>query len=67
MCLSPRLEGGTPRRLTFHSADDLPYAFSADGRTVYFSSSRIGSPESELVGAYHKSTQLYTVPATGGR
>jgi tricorn protease len=60
------IDGGTPRRLTYHSADDLPYAFSADGSTVFFSSSRIGSPESELVGAYHKSTQLYTVPAAGG-
>ena len=60
------MEGSTPSRLTYHSADDLPYAFSADGRTIYFSSSRIGSPESELVGAYHKSTQLYTVPAAGG-
>lgn len=60
------LDGGTPRRLTFHSANDLPYAFSADGKTIYFSSTRIGSPETELIGAYHDSTQLYTVPADGG-
>lgn len=60
------IDGGTPRRLTFHSASDLPYAFSADGRTIYFSSTRLGSPETELIGAYRGSTQLYTVPADGG-
>mgnify|MGYP000921071244 CR=1 FL=1 len=60
------LDGSTPRRLTFHSAHDLPYAFSADGKTIYFSSTRTGSPETELIGAYHDSTQLYTVPADGG-
>ncbi len=50
--------GDTPRRLTYHSADDVPYAFSADGSTIYFGSSRFGSPETELIGAYHGSTQL---------
>lgn len=60
------VDGGTPRRLTHHSADDLPYAFSADGATVYFGSSRIGSPQTELVGSFYKNQQLYTVPAAGG-
>jgi tricorn protease len=60
------VDGGTPRRLTQHSADDLPYAFSADGRTIYFSSARIGSPETDLVGDNIASQQLYTVPADGG-
>jgi tricorn protease len=60
------LDGATPQRLTFHSANDLPYAFSPDGQSIFFSSSRLGSPETELVGAYHDSAQLYTVPATGG-
>ena len=60
------MDGGTPRRLTFHSANDLPYAFSADGRTIYFGSNRMGSPETELIGAYRGSTQLYSVPADGG-
>jgi tricorn protease len=59
-------DGGTPLRLTHHAADDLPYAFSADGRGIFFGSSRIGSPESELVGSFQKNMQLYTVPATGG-
>lgn len=60
------LDGATPQRLTFHSANDLPYAFSADGKTVFFGSNRIGSPETELAGAYGNSTQLYSVPAEGG-
>ena len=58
--------GGAPRRLTFHSANDLPYAFSGDGQTLYFGSTRAGSPETELVGAYLGSLQLYTVPVAGG-
>ena len=60
------LTGDTPRRLTYHSADDLPYAFSADGSTIYFGSSRLGSPETQLVGTYHGSQQLYTIPVAGG-
>lgn len=60
------VSGGAPRRLTFHSANDLPYAFSGDGQTIYFGSTRAGSPETELVGTYEGSLQLYTVPATGG-
>jgi len=60
------LTGDAPRRLTYHSADDLPYAFSADGSAVYFGSSRLGGPETELVGAYHRSQQLYAIPTAGG-
>ena len=60
------LAGDIPRRLTYHSEDDVPYAFSADGNTIYFGSSRLGGPDTELVGAYHRSMQLYTIPATGG-
>jgi tricorn protease len=59
-------DGGTPLRLTRHSADDLPFAFSADGRAIYFASARIGGPESDLVGDHAGSQQLYTVPAAGG-
>lgn len=58
--------GGAPRRLTFHSANDLPYAFSGDGQAIYFGSTRAGSPETELVGSYNGSLQLYTVPVAGG-
>ena len=55
------------QRLTFHSADDRPSAFSPDGRTVYFASARLGSPNSVHAGTYQGSDQLYTVPADGGR
>lgn len=58
--------GGTIKRLTTHSANDLPYAFTPDGQSVYFSSSRLGAPESVLVGTYAESDQLYTVPVSGG-
>jgi Tol biopolymer transport system component len=59
--------GGEVRRLTYHSADDRPYAFSADGKLVYFSSPRLGDPHSIHAGTYHASDQLYSVPAKGGR
>lgn len=35
------LTGDTPRRLTYHCADDLPSAFSADGSPFSFGSSRL--------------------------
>ena len=59
--------GGVIKRLTYHSADDLPYAFSPDGAQIYFSSSRLGSPRRVPVGTYAGSDQLYTVPSRGGR
>jgi tricorn protease len=59
--------GGAIVRLTDHSSDDLPYAFSPDGAFVYFSSSRLGTPNTVLVGTYTMSDQLYTVHVSGGR
>ena len=59
--------GGKITRLTYHSADDLPFAFSPDGASVYFASSRLGSPRTILAGSYEGSDQLYAVPALGGR
>ncbi len=47
-------EAGTPRRLTSSSAIDTEPAFSADGRFIYFTSDRGGSP------------QIYRMPASGG-
>lgn len=58
--------GGEIKRLTWHSANDLPYAFTPDGQSIYFSSSRLGAPTSELVGTYAGSDQLYVVPVAGG-
>ncbi len=47
-------EAGTPRRLTSSSAIDTEPAFSADGKFIYFTSDRGGSP------------QIYRMPVSGG-
>ena len=58
----------TPRRLTYHSSNDTPYSFSADGKQVYFSSVRLGDPKISFYnGRAGLSEQLYAVPVTGGR
>ncbi len=61
--------GGTAKRLTRHSSDDIPYAFSADSSQVYFSSARLG--DATVQGAAPPDApvarQLYSVPVTGGR
>ena len=59
--------GGDIVRLTEHSSDDLPFAFSRDGALVFFASARLGGTNTVLAGSYPSSDQLYTVPATGGR
>ena len=59
--------GGEIVRLTEHSSDDLPFAFSRDGALVFFASARLGGTNTVLAGTYHSSDQLYTVPAAGGR
>jgi tricorn protease len=59
--------GGQVKRLTDHSSDDVPYAFSRDGQQIYFSSSRLGGTNSVLAGTYLLSDQLYEIPAQGGR
>src|SRR5271156_1168527 len=50
-------EGGTPRRLTFHPGQDVPVAWTPDGKRVLFISDRE---------AYADFTRLYTVPVEGG-
>lgn len=60
--------GGEARRLTTHSMPDQPTAFSADGKWVYFQSTRLGDARTAYGGALMGgSTQLYAVPAAGGR
>src|SRR5271154_6263873 len=49
--------GGTPRRLTWHPAQDVPVAWTPDGKRGLFASSRE---------AYADFTRLYTVPVEGG-
>ena len=60
--------GGDIQRLTFHSSNDVPYAFSPDGAAVYFGSVRLGDAQ-EAFGGYSLggAGQLYSVPVAGGR
>ena len=59
-------EGGEARRLTFNSTSEIPSAFTPDGKQVVFSASIQDPAESAL---FPKSamTELYQVPAEGGR
>jgi len=57
--------GGNAKRLTFHSANDIPMAFSPDDSLVYFNSPRVGTKESSLFPS-RSLPQLYSVPAEGG-
>ena len=51
-------EGGTPRRLTFHSGPDIAAGWTPDGKSVLFTSPRA---------AYARGVQrFYTVPLSGG-
>jgi len=58
--------GGEAKRLTGHSTAEIPSSFSADDRSVYFSASR-----QDLVThaqfPVRVLSELYSVPATGGR
>ncbi len=51
------LEGGEPRRLTYHPDPDLPVAWSPDGKSILFRSTRA---------SYGRFTRLFTVPLAGG-
>ncbi|HWX23262.1 MAG TPA: S41 family peptidase [Candidatus Binatia bacterium] len=53
------VQGGKPRQLTFHSADDMVVGWAADSQRVLFSSSR-GK------GAFPSVTTLWTISAEGG-
>ena len=46
-----------PRRLTYHPDPDLPVAWTPDGKSVLFRSTRT---------SYGRFTRLYTVPLAGG-
>jgi len=58
--------GGEGKRLTFHSAREIPSTFTPDDRSVVFSSYRqqLATTAQFPVGLM---TQLYSVPAHGGR
>src|ERR1035437_4966495 len=50
--------GGVPMRLTWHPGRDVVQGFTADGKSVLFTSPRAASN--------NRHTQLYTVPVEGG-
>ena len=49
-----RADGGTPKRVTDHPADDSVPSFSTDGQAIYFASTRTGQ------------RQIYRMPVSGG-
>ncbi len=59
-------DGSNPRRLTFNSAKQTPEAFSPDGRNVIFSA-YIQDPASSIEPPFSPLSELYSVPAEGGR
>lgn len=58
--------GGKATRLTFNSAAETPEAFSPDGKRVIFSA-LIQKPAASVGGPHRSQTELYSVPAEGGR
>ncbi len=59
-------DGGTPTRLTYNSARETPECFTTDGKNVIFSAS-IQQPASTAQFPSSRLSQLYSVPADGGR
>lgn len=58
-------KGGTPERITFHSAQDVPTAFTPDGEHILFTSQRQDAPEARIGSS--AMGELYSVPKDGGR
>jgi tricorn protease-like protein len=58
--------GGQPRRLTFHSASELPFSFSPDDKDVLFGAARLDTAANRLFPAGSQ-PELYKVPVAGGR
>ena len=58
--------GGPATRLTAHSGTETPETFSPDGSQVIFSGS-IQDPASSVLFPSRRLTEVYSVPATGGR
>ena len=59
-------DGGTAQRLTYHSASEIPSAFTPDGKYVLFSAS-IQDPAGSALFPTGAMTELYKVPVGGGR
>ena len=60
------VEGGEPVRVTTHSAKDTPWTFTPDGKRIIYSS-RMQDPASSALFPKSSMTELYSVPAEGGR
>jgi len=58
-------DGGAARRLTYHSASEIPSTFTPDGKYVLFSAS-IQDPATSALFPTSAMTELYRVPAEGG-
>ncbi len=58
--------GGAATRLTFNSANEVPESFSPDGKFVLFSA-MIQDPATSAAFPSGRLTELYQVPATGGK
>lgn len=58
--------GGSARRLTTNSASEIPSAFTPDGKFIVFSAS-IQDPASSALFPTSAMTELYKVPAEGGK
>ncbi len=58
--------GGEPRRLTYDSAGERPYAFTPDGTHVLFGAARLDEAENRQFPS-GSLPELYQVPVAGGR
>lgn len=58
--------GGPARRLTTHSSNEIPTTFTPDGKYILFSAA-IQDPASSALFPSSAMSELYKVPATGGR
>lgn len=58
------LDGGIPKRISFHNANEYPSGFSADGLSVYVSMHRMDSPKNIQFPSGAMS-ELYAIPING--
>ncbi|RYZ18651.1 MAG: peptidase S41, partial [Sphingobacteriales bacterium] len=58
--------GGEAQRLTFHSANEYPYEFSRDNKTVYFGAARMDAAANRQYPT-GSMPELYAVSVNGGR
>lgn len=59
-------DGGKATRLTAHSGTETPEAFTPDGKDIIFSGN-IQDPASSVLFPSRRLTEVYSVPAAGGR